>query len=382
MKKKNLIFIQSLVDEREEFEENIYLSIYFKILYYFFLFVITFFYFVILFYKIDGNAYVLKYEVPRKFFIVLEMLILYFSLKLFNISIQKWQKNWGISVSSFVLVLLFWIIFGIIIKDSGDWIHWTLLGVILFIIIIYRFLIINNLNVQISKIDNNLEEQIIKIGYLKVKPNDEFNITLFKGNLRDKTRDVFIKKVKNSYNNLEEEDYKELKENIKKIYNEQKLENFIKKLSIFIPVISFTGKFLYDYFEKNKNIFFEKILTFNNIKNWIMGFKLQDILNIIFFLIVFFIVAHFIYKIFELRFRNKRGRINEVAECIEILRKKTDEKNSFLENSFKKIIEKQKENKKNRKNKLSELITIMKEDDIIEVLNNILKYMQINKHKW
>jgi membrane protein len=382
MKKKNLIFIQSLVDEREEFEENIYLSIYFKILYYFFLFVITFFYFVILFYKIDGNAYVLKYEVPRKFFIVLEMLILYFSLKLFNISIQKWQKNWGISVSSFVLVLLFWIIFGIIIKDSGDWIHWTLLGVILFIIIIYRFLIINNLNVQISKIDNNLEEQIIKIGYLKVKPNDEFNITLFKGNLRDKTRDVFIKKVKNSYNNLEEEDYKELKENIKKIYNEQKLENFIKKLSIFIPVISFTGKFLYDYFEKNKNIFFEKILTFNNIKNWIMGFKLQDILNIIFFLIVFFIVAHFIYKIFELRFRNKRGRINEVAECIEILRKKTDEKNSFLENSFKKIIEKQKENKKNRENKLSELITIMKEDDIIEVLNNILKYMQINKHKW
>lgn len=95
----------------------------------------------------------------------------------------------------------------------------------------------------------------------------------------------------------------------------------------------------------------------------------------------FFIVAHFIYKIFELRFRNKRGRINEVAECIEILRKKTDEKNSFLENSFKKIIEKQKENKKNRENKLSELITIMKEDDIIEVLNNILKYMQINKHK-
>lgn len=216
------------------------------------------------------------------------MLILYFSLKLFNISIQKWQKNWGISVSSFVLVLLFWIIFGIIIKDTGDWIHWTLLGVILFIIIIYRFLIIKNLNVQISKIDNNLEEQIIKIGYLKVKPNDEFNITLFKGNLRDKTRDVFIKKVKNSYNDIEEEDYKELKENIKKIYNEQKLENFIKKLSIFIPVISFTGKFLYDYFEKNKNIFFEKILTFNNIKNWIMGFKLQDILNIIFFLIVFF----------------------------------------------------------------------------------------------
>lgn len=381
MKKKNLIFIQSLVDEREEFEENIYSSIYFKILYYFFLFMITFFYFIILFYKIDGNAYVLKYEVSRKFFIVLEMLILYFSLKLFNISIQKWQKNWGISVSSFVLVLLFWIIFGIIIKDTGDWIHWTLLGVILFIIIIYRFLIIKNLNVQISKIDNNLEEQIIKIGYLKVKPNDEFNITLFKGNLRDKTRDVFIKKVKNSYNDIEEEDYKELKENIKKIYNEQKLENFIKKLSIFIPVISFTGKFLYDYFEKNKNIFFEKILTFNNIKNWIMGFKLQDILNIIFFLIVFFIVAHFIYKIFELRFRNKRGRINEVAECIEILRKKTDEKNSFLENSFKKIIEKQKENKKNRENKLSELITIMKEDDIIEVLNNILKYMQINKHK-
>lgn len=43
MKKKNLIFIQSLVDEREEFEENIYSSIYFKILYYFFLFMIIFF---------------------------------------------------------------------------------------------------------------------------------------------------------------------------------------------------------------------------------------------------------------------------------------------------------------------------------------------------
>ena len=50
-----------------------------------------------------------------------------------------------------------------------------------------------------------------------------------------------------------------------------------------------------------------------------MGFKLQDILNITFFLITFFIVAHFIYKIFELRFRDKRERINEVAECIEIL---------------------------------------------------------------
>lgn len=43
MNKKHLIFIQSLVDEREEFEEIVYSNVYFKMLYYFAISLGTFF---------------------------------------------------------------------------------------------------------------------------------------------------------------------------------------------------------------------------------------------------------------------------------------------------------------------------------------------------
>ena len=302
MEKKILIFIQSLIDDREEFEERIYFSGYFRILYFLLILLLSFGYFIILI-KIFDEKSINKnnqnsVQIPRKLYLFIEMIFMYISCLLYEkykLDGKKIKKIGGIIfISLAILSVIFF---------SKNWEHWILFLSLIGSIIGYRYLVIHNLKIQISKM--NIENYGIKI-----KIND---------NLREKTREIFIKKVKNSYNNIKKEDYKELKEDIKKIYNEQKLENFIKKLSIFIPVISFTGKILYDYFEKNKSIFFEKILTFNNIKKWIMGFKLQDILNIIFFLIAFFIVAHFIYKIFELRFRDKRERINEVAECIEIL---------------------------------------------------------------
>ena len=203
-------------------------------------------------------------------------------------------------------------LFMFLVIQNIDWIHWILLLGILFIIITYRFLIINNLNVQISKINNG------KIGYLKPNPDDDFKITLFKGNLRDKTRDIFLKKIGKSYYNIKDYDsYKELKDDIKKIYNEQKLEKIIKRFSVLISLISIIGKFLYDYLntEKVKNILLEHLLW----KNIESELKLSKIINIICFLLTFFIISYFIYKIFELRFRDKRERINEVAECIEIL---------------------------------------------------------------
>lgn len=302
MEKKFLIFIQSLIDDREELEEKIYFSGYFRILYFLLVLIISFSYFKVLI-KIFEEKSIINisnnsFEIPRTLCVFIEMVFVYIScLSNEKYKLNKRMRNKIIEIIFILLAIL------LIIFFSKTWKHWILFLSVIGSIMGYRYLVVHNLKIQISKMN-------IENNDLKIKLND---------NLREKTREIFIKKVKNSYNNIKEEDYKELKENIKKIYNEQKLENFIKKLSIFIPVVSFTGKFLYDYFEKNKNILFEKILTFNNIKNWIMGFKLQDILNITFFLITFFIVAHFIYKIFELRFRDKRERINEVAECIEIL---------------------------------------------------------------
>lgn len=302
MEKKFLIFIQSLIDDREEFEERIYFSGYFRILYFLLILLLSFGYFIILI-KIFDEKSIIKnnqntIQIPRTLCLFIEMIFIYISCLWYEKYKLDGKKKWIIGGIILILITISSAIF-----FSKNWGHWILFLSLIGSIVGYRYLVIHNLKIQISKM--NIENDGIEI-------ND---------NLREKTREIFIKKVKNSYNNIKKEDYKELKEDIKKIYNEQKLENFIKKLSIFIPVISFTGKILYDYFEKNKNIFFEKILTFNNIQNWIMEFKLPDIINIIFFLIVFFIVAHFIYKIFELRFRNKRERINEVAECIEILSK-------------------------------------------------------------
>ena len=55
MNRRHLFFIQSLVDEREEFEESVYSNIYFKILYYFVILLFSFSYFVILFGKLSEN---------------------------------------------------------------------------------------------------------------------------------------------------------------------------------------------------------------------------------------------------------------------------------------------------------------------------------------
>lgn len=333
MNKKHLIFIQSLVDEREEFEEIVYSNVYFKMLYYFAISLGTFFYFVILFGKLSENINIFnlikKYSfnsfigklplidkfndsIPRGIFVIIEIVLLYFV----STVIHKWKTNKKeTSIVCAISAVILSIIFILLVVVVEDWIHWILLLGILFVIIIYRFLIINNLNGQISKINNNSKEQIKKIGYLK--SNDEFGITLFKGNLRDKTREIFIEKVKNSYSNVKEENYKELKDDIKKIYNEQKLEKIVKKFSILISLISIIGKFLYDYLNKEevKNKLLNQ-LSWENIKNKL---NTSTITNIICFLAIFFIVSYFIYKIFELRFRDKRERINEVAECIEIL---------------------------------------------------------------
>lgn len=82
-------------------------------------------------------------------------------------------------------------------------------------------------------------------------------------------------------------------------------------------MISVIGKFLYDYLnnEELKNKLLKQLL-WENIKNKL---NVPTIMNFICFLVIFLIVLHFIYKIFKLRFRNKRERINEVVECIEIL---------------------------------------------------------------
>jgi len=297
MKKRFLIFIKTLVDEREEFDENIYFSGFSKILYYLLIPLFSFYCFIIFFGIFNGRDFqILNITIPRAMILIVEMLLLFVSLLCYKVFKNKNKLLLIIPFIIFLVLLMY--------NDNWFWIHWLLLFFISIFIIIYRFLIIDNLNTQIIKL--NSENKKNKISLL----NKDLNI-----DLRDKTREIFLKKVKESYNFIENKDnYEKLKENIEKIYNEQKLERVVKRL-LLIPIVPFIGKFLYDYFESNRNIF-SGILTLDNIQKWS---TFSNVSNFILFLIILFMGLHFIYKLFELRFRDKRKRISEVAECIEIL---------------------------------------------------------------
>ena len=160
MEKKFLIFIQSLIDDREEFEERIYFSGYFRILYFLLILLLSFGYFIILI-KIFDEKSIIKnnqntIQIPRTLCLIIEMIFIYISCLLYEKYKLDGKKRWIIGEISLILVTIWSAIF-----FSKNWKHWILFLILIGSIIGYRYLVIHNLKIQISKM--NIENYGIKI---------------------------------------------------------------------------------------------------------------------------------------------------------------------------------------------------------------------------
>lgn len=269
----------------------------------------------------------------------------------FQIFIFCITNSTGLLIISLFLLIIFWPIkkcfkilsgIGIFIICCCNHIFFYFCIVLFFpviLIIIYRLWIIHNLNNEIEKINkliDNEENKIKKIGkgklYWKQNFDDKkYEITLLKGNVKDKAREIFIKKMKNEYVLTKDENgYKEIKEEIKEIYKKQTLKMFFKELAIIIPPLSFIGKYFFEDLKGKIEII--ELIKNNKLSEYVKNAEsvkdnIDNIIEIIAFIFIMFFIILFFYKLLGLIYRFKRERIEQVAECIEILyrREENDE---------------------------------------------------------
>ena len=318
--KKILNFAETLVDEREEFEEDVYFNIYLKILYYFVV-MIAFCVLFMVITSINNNEKfkIFKFSMTNSTGLVIVSILL----------IILFKNNIWIKILSVIGIIVMWYF------NCKLFYFCVALFFPFFLIIIYRYGIICNLNNRIKRInefidseENKIKEIGKRIFYWNENPDDEYKITLLKGNLKDKTREVFIKKIKNEYVLTKDENgYNRIKEDIKSIYKNQTLKTFFKRLIIIVSVLSVISKYFFEYLIKEKmNEFVDNIIiklkSENNNINIIDFIKKnnQNIMEFATFLFIAFLIIHFFYKLLGLIFRFKRERIEQVAECIEILK--------------------------------------------------------------
>lgn len=189
--------------------------------------------------------------------------------------------------------------------------------------ILYRILIIYNLNSEKKKINRNFKNSVSEILIFKNPLKNKLCFFEFKikENINNEIREVFLEKVEEEYEKIDDEKHKKLKENITKIYNRQKLDK-LTLLKTF-PILSFIG-YIINYLKNidNKGARLQNILNIVIIKN-----NKSAVINwnkigyIVLTLVIFYIMSYLFYKKFEIKVMKKRERISQVAECIDNLKK-------------------------------------------------------------